>query len=186
MALIQTDQTLAGIDKRPSDLGLLTWTYPPSQTAASTAVGTAGTLQLQRVHLPFAATVTSIVSYIGTAAVGGTAGQNFMGLWTAAGALVGVTADQTGAWGSASQKNAALAGGPYLLSAGDLYIGYWWNAATSGPGFAKGNVIASAVLNGLLSSSFVSCTADTGLTTTGPSTLGATTASSHNWWAGLA
>jgi hypothetical protein len=174
--------------RRPPDYGLLAWDFDPSICASTTTLGSAGTLQLQRVHVPVTSSVTNIVMYLGTVAVGGTSGQNFAGLWNASGgAQVGITADMTATFGgSGGLKVMALASGPFLIAAGDYYVGYYWNAGTSGPGWARANTIAGTLTNMSLASPDLICaTANTGLTTTPPSTLGAQSINSHNWWCGL-
>ncbi|WP_282204529.1 hypothetical protein [Kitasatospora fiedleri] len=51
----------------PEDHGLITWTQDPATCAGGTILGAAGTLNVARVHLPVAATVTNVVLFVSTA-----------------------------------------------------------------------------------------------------------------------
>lgn len=160
------------------DHGLLTWTFDPAAAGVGiTIVG--GTLYLARVHLPVAGSVTNIVCRV---SVGGgtlTAGRCFGALYTAAGALIGVTADQSGSWNSTGTKTMALAGGPFAQAAADYYVGLWWNGTTS-PTFSGGTTSGGASA-GLSAPNLRFATADTGLTTTAPANFGAQVTAGSIW-----
>lgn len=169
----------------PADHGLAAWSFDAASTVAGTGP-TAGVLQLARVHLASPKTITNVILNVVGAGVGLTSGQCFAGLWTAAGAKVDVTADQSGSWNSGGNKIMALASGTYSAAAGDYYVGWWANAATSTPTFARQGT--SALVNiGLSAPNFRFATADTGLTNaaSAPSTLGTQTAASVGWFAAL-
>lgn len=170
----------------PAQHGYLTWTFDPTIMSNIAATGVAGTLNLVRVHIPAGGTATNILFHVGTAGVTLTAGQCFIGLWNAAGTRIGVSADQAAAWGTTGLKTAALVGGPYVLPAGDYYIGYWFNG-TTGPGPLRQSTANPAVIMnlGLAAPNLRVCSADTGLTTTAPATLGAQIAANIYYWAGL-
>ena len=144
-----------------------------------------GTLYVVRVHVPVAATVRNILAAITNAGSGLRAGQCFAGLWSASGgARVGVTADQSTGWATTGVKTMALTS-TANLAAGDYYIGLYANGTTL-PNFARGNnQIGGAFANAGMSGNFRVATANTGLTTTPPATLGALTASSTAWWLAL-
>jgi hypothetical protein len=146
----------------------------------------AGRLELVRLHLPVSTNVTNVCLGLGVVGSTLTSGQNFAGLWTAAGARVGVTADQASNWGSGTGiKAMALAGGPFSCASGDDYVGFWYNGTPS-PSWLRWSGAGGAFFNaGLSAPNFRVCSADTGLTTTGPATLGAQTSASISWWAGL-
>jgi hypothetical protein len=85
-----------------------------------------------------------MVVNVGTAAVGGVAGQNFAALYNSAGTRVAVTADQTTPWSTTGVKSMA-----FTVSA-NLTAGKYWcallsNAATTDTGFARGT--SSATIN---------------------------------------
>lgn len=169
----------------PGDHGLLAWTFDAASTVAGTAP-TGGVLQLARVHLPSPKTVTNVILNVVSAGVALTSGQCFAGLWTSAGAKVDVTADQSGSWNSGGNKIMALSGGAYAAAAGDYYVGWWSNAGTSNPTFARQGT--STLVNiGLSAPNFRFATADTGLTNaaSAPSSLGTQSAASIGWFAAL-
>lgn len=169
----------------PPDHNLLAWTEDPRVAANSGALTVAGTLYLQRLHLPVAASVTNIVMVVTNGLTTAVSGQNFAVLYTAAGARVGVSADQSTAWASNGAKTMALASGPFSCAAGDYYIGVWSNA-TGLPSFARASSQSAQLINvGLSAPNLRTCTADTGLTTAAPATLGSQTSSSLGLWAAL-
>jgi hypothetical protein len=167
----------------PADHGLLAWTFDNAIVNASSVFGTAGTLSLARLKVPVAITATTLWLSVSTAGTALTSGQCFAGLWTAAGARVGVTADQASAWGSTGVKSAALVGGPYALAAGDYYIGLWFNGTSVG--FSRLSSSAGLHNVNLSAANSRAATADASLTTTAPATLGTKTANANYFWAAL-
>ena len=169
----------------PSDQGLVTWTMDVMVATANSILPAQGTLYLVRVHVPVAATVRNILAAITNAGSGLRAGQCFAGLWSASGgARVGVTADQSTGWATTGVKTMALTS-TANLTAGDYYIGLYANGTTL-PNFARGNnQIGGAFANAGMTSNFRVATANTGLTTTPPATLGPLTASNTAWWLAL-
>jgi hypothetical protein len=177
--------TVVDQSQAPVDRGLKVWNYLPQIAGAGTALPTAGVLNLQRIRRVPSTSITNIVIVV---TVGGgtlTAGQCFASLFTAAGALVASTADQAVAWASASVKTMSLAGGPFAVPAGDYYVGLWFNG-TTGPTIARHTVASSVMIQlGLTAPDLEACTADTGLTTAAPATLGAQTANAVDFWVAL-
>lgn len=170
----------------PADRGWLAWTQPPHVLTAGSALTPAGTLQLRRLRRVPAASATSIVTFLTAAGSGLTAGQCFAALYTAAGALIAQTADQSTAWATTGLKTMTLAGGPYTLTAGDYYVGLWYQG-TTGPTIIRSGTVSAALTNaGLSSPNFDMASANTGVTTTAPATLGTQTASVFEWWVALA
>lgn len=168
-----------------ADHGLLTWLADPalcqnSQTPASGA----GVLQLVRLHLPVAATVSSVCLYVSTAGSGLTSGQCWAGLYSTAGALLSaVSADQSTAWASVGLKSMALAT-PQSCAAGDYYVGWFANGTTL-PAFLRA-VGSSAGNAGLAAASARFATGATGQTTAAPASAGTLAGSSAGFWAALA
>lgn len=119
----------------PSDHGLTAWTYDPA-LAVSATTPTSGVLNLTRVHVRETRTISNILVGVGTAGTALTSGQNLLGLYTSAGTLVGQTADQTTAWGSASTKTAALTA-PYIAQPGFYWVGILSVASTTTASFAR-------------------------------------------------
>lgn len=108
--------------------GFAAMTYDPASAPAGSAL-TAGTVHMSRVDLPAPATISTITTAVVTAGGTLTAGQNFAGLYDSTGARVGVTADQTTAWGTIGEKNMALTA-PYAAAAGTYYVAYLSNGTT--------------------------------------------------------
>lgn len=168
-----------------SDRGYLGWTQPIYALSAGSALPTAGVLNLRRVRRVSAGNVTNIVAYVTGAGSALTAGQCFAALYTAAGSLVAQTADQASAWGSTGVKSMALAGGPLPIDAGDYYVGVWFNG-TTGPSLLRSGSITNALTNaGLTAPNLETATANTGVTTTAPVTLGAQAVGVFEWWFAL-
>ncbi len=182
------DPRLRRFDWSAADHNLLGWSCDPAIVNSQTVLSTAGRSEFARLHLPVAAPVTNVLLYVGTAGATLTAGQCFAALHGPTGTLIGQTADQAAAWASTGVKTMALAGGPYALAAADYIVEFWFNG-TTGPAIGRavgGGVGNAAFLNvGLASPSLRCGTANTGLTTTAPGTLGTQTASTNPWWVAL-
>ncbi|MEU8334806.1 hypothetical protein [Micromonospora tulbaghiae] len=170
----------------PADRGYLAWTQPPYALSAGSVPTTAGTLYLRRLRRVPAGQATSIITHVVTAGTTLTTGQCFAALFTAAGALVAQTADQSTAWASTGLKTMTLAGGPYPLTAGDYYVGIWFNG-TTGPSIIRSASISTVLTNaGLTAGNYEAASANTGLTTTAPASVGTQTAQVFEWWFALA
>lgn len=167
----------------PEDHNLITWTQDPATTASGQIVPVAGTAQFAKVHLPEAKSVTNIVMHVTVAGSGLTSGQCFAALYDASKNLIAVTADQATNWQTSGVKTMALTGGPYARPAADSFVVFYANGTTL-PTFLRG-VSQSVVNAGLSASTSRFGTADTGLTTTMPSTLGTLSGASNAWWAAL-
>jgi hypothetical protein len=168
----------------PASLGYLEWAYDPA-AAGTVSVATAGLLQLTRVQIRKPRTVTNVHVHVGVAGSGFTSGQNFAGLWSSAGTLLAITADQSTPWATAGEQVMALAS-TQAVSVGYVYVG-WWTRASSRPQMSGVAVGAGAWNAGTSGSALRFATADSGLTTSGtaPSSLGAKTAASIPYWAAL-
>ena len=184
------DLTLGGqvVDNpnwHPVDHGLKTWAYDP-MICSTSAAATSGLLYFQKVHLKQPMTITNIVMHVGTAGATLTSGQNFAALYRADRTLIAVTADQSTAWTSTGVKTMALSGGPYSLAAGDYYVAHW-SVGTTPVGLLRSSPNVGALVNvGFTQPNFRQGTADSGLTTTAPSTFSSTQSSSASaGWAAL-
>jgi hypothetical protein len=167
----------------PSDHGFITWSFDPQQcgTTRNLSVGAAaGTLQLVRLKVPAASTITNIYLWLTVTGTTLTAGQNFVALYNSAGTLLRQSVDQASNWGSGAGLITMALSSPIAVAAGDYYVGLWWNGA-SGPTVISGETNASglgAFANVNLSAPNFrfATTNDTGLTTTAPGTFGTQTA----------
>lgn len=170
---------------QPSDQGLKAWTGDPiNGFSNSTALPTAGLLNVMRLRISGPTTITNILVYVGTGGTTLTSGQCFAALYRAsAGTLIAQTADQATAWASSGLKTMALSGGPYTVTS-DVYAALWFNG-TAGPQIARSTNLNAPFVNANMTSSFRIASADTGVTTTAPSTLGTQTAVGTGWWVAL-
>jgi polygalacturonase len=135
----------AGLDDLPYVHNFQAVNFDPWAVSSSTAF-TTGVIYLCKVHVAVAGTITNIVYTVGTVGNTLTSAQNFVGLYDSTGAKVGVSADQTTNFGSASltvPKTAALVT-PYSASAGTYYVAYLTNGTT---GVAIGRSGASGPIN---------------------------------------
>lgn len=122
-------ETLAHTGFNANDVGILTWAYDPIQCSASAAPAS-GTIRLIRMPRVVATqTVTQICLHTATASTGGSAGQNFAGLYTSSGTRVAVTADATTAFSTAGVELLDLTS-PYVMSPGVYYVAILVNATT--------------------------------------------------------
>jgi hypothetical protein len=116
----------------PSAAGLLAWNFPyVLAQAGSSAVIIGGTLYLAKLPLAAGTVVTNLWMDINTAAVTPTTGQNFGGLYSAAGALLATTSDLTTAIGTNTGPIECPLSAAYTVqSSANYYIGFSLNAAT--------------------------------------------------------
>lgn len=168
----------------PQDHNLLSWNIPLGTLSGSSGP-TSGTVVTVKVFLRQPATVTNVCIAIGAAGVTLTAGQNFAGLYDAAGIRLGITADQSAVWNSAGFKQMALTA-PVAVAAGAYYVGIVSNAATP-PTLARGGTITSSVANANLTATDAAwATGPAGQITLPASiAMGSRTLSSLPTWAGL-
>lgn len=132
--------TIPNQGPQPSDQNLIAWTYDPVIPGASTAP-TGGQVQLMKVIIRLAATVTNVILHIPTIGNTLTTNENFAGLYGSTGTLLSATADQTAAWGSTGLKTMALSAAQ-AVTAGIYYIGFVANGSTT-PSFARGAGLTS-------------------------------------------
>ncbi len=170
---------------QPADQGYQAWTYDVAGVQSFTVVPTAGLLEVIRIPIRRPTVVTSITLYLSVAGSVLTAGQCFVGLYNSAGALVGSTADQSTVWAANGVKTSALVGGPFTVTGPYCYVGIVFNGVT-GPTIARSGVlIASAANAGMTGPTYRYSTADAGVTTTLPGTLGVQTSRGTMWWVAL-
>jgi hypothetical protein len=168
----------------PADSGYLAWNFDPNGAAGtgSSPMTTAGQLNVQRLYVDRPITATNIVVHVQTAGATLTSGQCKAALYNAAGTLLSSTADMSTTWNSTGTKTMAL------TAAQALSVGYYdvalWYQGTTGPAFVRGS--SYAYITGTQSGAAIrSATANTGITTTAPATLGTKTASIQNFWVAL-
>lgn len=155
---------IATLERSPAaaDFSLEAWTYDPL-IAAQTSTLTSGTVYMAKLRVVSAFTTSSVYLQVSTAGSSLTAGQNFIGLYDAAGTRVALTADQTTAWGSTGLKTAAWAASA-SLSAGFYYVALLTNG-TTGITIARASAQGSEMLSpNLTAATYRWSTGGTGLT----------------------
>jgi hypothetical protein len=129
-------------------------------------------------NIPVAITTTNVLLWVAVAG----SGQNCAALYSGSGALLAKTNDQTTSWQSTGLQTMPLSAAQ-ALTARSYYIAFWANGTTL-PAFRAG--IGSASVNaGLTGNAARFASANTGITTTAPSSLGTISADGHSWWAAL-
>lgn len=102
----------------PKDHGLAAWTQDPATIGNGTA-GTSGTIYLSAVYIPKPTTLTKLIWGSNGVGSGATAGQNFVGLYSAAGtrlASIGVDARITGTGAFTEAISVAVTPGLYWVA----------------------------------------------------------------------
>lgn len=115
------DNTAVGLSAA-QEAGYLLWAAPPTESGgASTSAPTSGTTYSIRCYVPASCTLNSLAMRVATIGSGLTAGQNLLGVYSAAGAQLGTSADQSTTWaGTTGSKTMALST-PVSLTGG-VYI----------------------------------------------------------------
>lgn len=164
---------------QPGDHGLLGWSLDPS-ALNNTQTLTAGLLYLVGIQIPAAITITNVIAGFNTGGATLTSGQNFAALYQG-GNLLAATADQSANWASAGTKIMALTS-PQAVTAGTVYVAYYFNGTTS-PAFFRGG--SGGIINVNLGAAYRYATGNSGLTTAMPATLGTLTQSTLALFAGI-
>jgi hypothetical protein len=171
----------------PADRGYIAESVPGPWCGGTAAFGTAGTMQFVRIKVPQASLCTNITLDVHAVGSSLTAGQCFVALYTDRGVLIAQSVDQAANWAGTGQKNAQLDGGPYYLAVGEYYVGIWFNG-TTGPTFPRATptgTIGAWLNNNTAAPNLRYGSANTGLTTAAPSTMGTQTAGGAVWWVAL-
>lgn len=122
---------------RPDDHGLITWTDPPTSLSGSGFGLTAGQVYLSKFKIVDRSTVVSNIKFLLTVAqVGGTSGQNFVGLYNSSGTLLISSADATTAFSTTGEKTIAITA--QTLAVGTYYVAWLANHSTTAPSVAGG------------------------------------------------
>ncbi len=166
-----------------ADHGYAAWTTDPLSASVATPILTNGLMYVARLKLAAAATVSTVSVYVTTGGTTLTSGQSRLALFDASRVLLATSADQSAAWATAGLKAAAVT--PQALPAGYCFVGLWANGVAL-PTLACGTSLAAGLVNaGLSAPNLRFATADTGLTTTAPGTVGAMTAAAASIWVAL-
>ena len=161
----------------PIDQGLISWAYDPSLISGTFTLATGGTVYTTNLKVN-TATITNVAYHITTAGATLTAGQNFVGVYQN-GALLNasVPAATITQWGSTGYTVTPLAA-PVNVVNGIITVAFVFNG-TTGPTLGTAGVKGN---NGLAAASSRYGTANTGVTTALPSTLGTVSALAQTPW----
>lgn len=130
-----------------ADHGLLSYTSPPESVISGFNL-VAGQVYLSKFKIVNRSTVVSNILYgVTTAQVGGTSGQNFVGLYNSSGTLLIASGDQTTNFSTTGLKTAAIT--PQTLAVGTYYVAFVANHATTAPAVAGCGGISSVLNAGL-------------------------------------
>lgn len=180
--LIRASQSDSGV-LEARDYGLLRYNMAPGSLSGTYQLGTNGTVYVAKLRTNKPITVTNLHIFVTVAIGTPTSGQNFAALYSSSKQLLSATADQSTAWGSTGMQTMALTAAQ-SVPAGNFYVAIWSNAGTR-PTLRAG-ATGTASVNGITSAANSPwATADTSITTTGPSTLGSFTALSNAIWVGV-
>ncbi len=156
-----------------SDYGFIAWNYPWWAAGTAFLLATAGLVYICKIAIPTATTITNLHLHVSTAGSGLTTGQNWAGLYNSSKTLLSATGDQTTPWSSTGAKTMALTT-PQAVQAGTHYIAIVANGTTLPTVYRNASSAAVNGINNAANSNWA--TADTGVTTALPNTLGAFTA----------
>lgn len=175
---------LARADFVPADHGLASWSFDPTGASTATITPVAGTLYTVLMKIPRPTLITAIVMITSTPGATLTAGQNFAVLYDESGNQVGVTADQATPWAAAAGVKDMPLVAPVQVAGPFCRVGFYSNGSTL-PTWRTGasSAVPGSVNQATAAGRFGS--ANTGLTTTPPATLGSITAITAAWWVGL-
>lgn len=175
----------------PGDQGLDGWSFDPATNVATSVLPTA---TITWIKIPVRASATSpvTISNIGitvtTAGATLTVGQNFAGIYSSTGTLLGTTADQAVNWQSTGFKDMALTVPQVISTDTDIYVALLCRG-TTGPTLARGANVA--VGPEMLNWNQTAATARYSSLATAATTLPASvvlstrTLSATAWWAGI-
>ena len=130
----------------PQDQGLLAWNYDPLTAGSGTAT-ISETLYLLAIQVREPLSVTNIVLNLTT--VGGTltSSESLVALFNSSGTQIGVSADQSTAWGSGGStgaKTIPLASGPFAIPAGLYYVAILSVGSGTMPSFLRAGLTGTA------------------------------------------
>lgn len=158
----------------PNLYGYLSMTYDPA-VAVNTTQPTSGLLQLVRLPIAKASTITHAYLNVSVAAAGATAA--YCALYTPAGALLAQSDNQSANLGTTGVKTFTFT--PTDVAAGYVYVAFWVVATTT-PALSRAG--SSGFVNNKLGTNYRYATADAGLTAAAPANLGAKTTGPISYW----
>jgi hypothetical protein len=130
----------------PAGQGLIAWSMDPFCCTSNNVSLTFGTLFMIRLTLSTAARISNVLMSIHTLGGTLTSGENYVGLYSTAGVLLGVSADQTAHWmtgGTSGNQTMALtatsSGSLTGLPIGGVYVAILCNGSATAPAVVGGS-----------------------------------------------
>jgi hypothetical protein len=169
----------------PSLHGLKGWSYPLSAAAANTIIPTGGTVYFAQVYTPSAIAVTTL--WLAVTTGGGTLTAAGLALYSSAGALLQSNVVTSGANLTQFQGTGgkSLTVSSQAFNAGDKFYVAFFFTGTTMPTLARGGNAAAAYDLNLVAPNLRFGSADTGRTTTFPSSMGSQAVGAVSYWAGV-
>lgn len=177
------DTSIPLVGAQPADHSLSAWSFDPANAATSATVSV-GVLQLIRLWIPRPVTITGVVL---NAVVAGSGLTNcYVALYSSSKTLLSQSADRSSAWSTtAGDKKGDLASPQVLATSGYVYAAFWVGGGTS-PSWACSSISGGGPNNlNLTGTALRFATANTGLTTTAPTTAGTQTGINTSYLVGL-
>jgi hypothetical protein len=167
----------------PEEQSQLGWSFDPALSSANLAPSGAGVLQLMRLKVPKASTITNLL--VNVTVAGATLTNSYAALYNAAGTQQGVSTDQSTPWTSTGVKTIAL-GSPVAVTAGTYYAAILVATATTLPQFRGGSGTVGTANAGITTAPFRCGTIGSSLTAA-PASYTPSSMSTNNFpfWVGL-
>jgi hypothetical protein len=180
---IYTLDSLTNPGPLPEDQGLLGWSIDPAVCSANLAPSGAGVLQLMRLKIPKATTITNML--VNVTVIGATLTNSYIALYNAAGTQLGASADQSSVWTSTGVKTTTLTS-PVAVTAGTYYAAILVGSAATLPQFRGGSGTSGTANAGITAAPFRTGTISSGLTAP-PASFTPSSMSTNNFpfWVGL-
>jgi len=168
----------------PADNGLLGAAFDPASCGDNGSQPISGTVYLIAVNLRTATTITHLNAVIGVAGSGLTSNRNFLGLYSSTGTRLAITANQSTAWATAGDVDAALTSS-YSAAAGLYYVAILATGTTT-PYFACGSKFGANFTPGNANATFRFARGPASQTSL-PSTItmGSLVQDANSYWVGL-
>lgn len=106
----------------PADHNLIAWNFPPYAANSTAFPMVSGTVYALKIPIPQATTITNVMFSISASGSTLTSGQNFAGLYDAAGNRLAITADQTTPWTNTTGAQIMALATPQAVPAGYVYM----------------------------------------------------------------
>lgn len=174
IAVLETATTAEAVP--PALNGFTAWTWDPARLSTNQVTPVLGTLQVVALWAPTALSITNAYCIYAGAATTPTSCR--IAVYSGAGALLATSGHVAPAFGLKAYAVSAS------VSAGLFYLGLWQAAA------AAADYVVGPEVNGYMNANLVAATsrfatANTGLTTTAPATIGTKTLAAKPIWAAV-